>query len=280
MNQKNQRTNRITARFSQLRRTGEKGLITFITAGDPDLAATANLVLAMEQAGADLIELGVPFSDPMADGPIIQRASERALRGGTSLGRILGLVRQLRTQTEIPLVLMTYYNPVLQYGLAKFAAEAADVGVDGVIVPDLPPEESQELRQEVHRRGLDLIPLVAPTSTGERLARVGQTAPGFIYCVSLTGVTGVRDHVPADIEDFIKRVRSCCTQPLAIGFGISNPAQAARLARLGDAVIVGSAIVRVVEQYSADPAKMLAEVARLVRQLKQAIRGGEENGTL
>jgi len=273
------RQNRIDCRFDMLRRTGAKGLITYITAGDPDLETTKKLVLAMEQAGADIIELGVPFSDPMADGPIIQRASSRALAGGTSLGGILRLVGQLRVQTDIPLVLMTYYNPVLRYGLARFAADAGAAGVDGLIIPDLPPEESGELMQEASRQGIFLIPLAAPTSTGDRLARVGRAARGFVYCVSLTGVTGVRDTVPDGIGEFIKRVRNHCNQPLAIGFGISDPAQAALMAGLGDAVIVGSAIVNVVEKHVNEPAVMLEQVAALVRQLQQAVREAGKNGT-
>lgn len=273
MAQENTRQNRIDVRFDELRRTRDKGLITFITAGDPDLAATASLALAMEQAGADIIELGVPFSDPMADGPIIQRASDRSLRGGTNLDGIFRLVRQLRTQTEIPLVLMTYYNPVFRYGLAKFAARAAVAGVDGVIVPDLPVEESWELANEAQRSGLVLIPLVAPTSTQERLNKIGATARGFIYCVSLTGVTGVRTDVPPDIAEFIGRVKESCSQPLAIGFGISNPAQAALMSQLGDAVIVGSAIIKLVEEYLSDPEELVKQAADLVSRLKQGIRG-------
>jgi tryptophan synthase alpha chain len=263
--------NRIDAAFDRLRRDGRKGLIAYITAGDPSYEATGDLVLAMERAGADLIELGVPFSDPMADGPVIQQASMRALAGGTTLTGILSLVRRLREHTQIPLLLMTYYNPVLHYGLATFAADAAAAGVDGLIVPDLSVEESGPLLAELQRNRVHLIPFAAPTSTAERLARIGQQAQGFIYCVSLTGVTGARQGLPPGIEEFMQRMRVCTNRPLAIGFGISNPEQAALMAQLGDAVIVGSAIVSLVEQYDADREMMLQQVSALVGSLKQAI---------
>jgi tryptophan synthase alpha chain len=263
--------NRIDAAFERLRLSGQKGLIAYVTAGDPDYGTTAELVLALERAGADLIELGVPFSDPMADGPVIQHASQRALSGGATLSGILGLVRDLRERTQIPLLLMTYYNPVLHYGLAALAQSAASAGVDGLIVPDLPVEESGPLLAELQPNRMHLIPFAAPTSTPGRLARIGRQARGFIYCVSLTGVTGARQGLPPGIEEFIGRVRACTDWPLAIGFGISNPAQAALLARLGDAVIVGSAIVSLVERYAANREQMLEQVSALVGSLKQAI---------
>jgi tryptophan synthase alpha chain len=263
--------NRIDAVFDRLRLKGRKGLIAYITAGDPGYEATADLVLAMERAGADLIELGVPFSDPMADGPVIQQASMRALAGGTTPAGILGLVRCLRRQTQVPLLLMTYYNPVLHYGLAAFAADAAAAGVDGLIVPDLPVEESGPLLTELQQHRVYLIPFAAPTSTPERLARAGQLAQGFIYCVSLTGVTGAREGLPPGIEEFMQRVRVCTDRPLAIGFGIASPVQAALMSKLGDAVIVGSAIVSLVEQYAAEREMMLQQVSALVGSLKQAI---------
>jgi tryptophan synthase alpha chain len=273
--------NRIDAAFDRLRREGRNGLIAYITAGDPSYEATADLVLAMERAGADLIELGVPFSDPMADGPVIQQASMRALAGGTTLAGILDLVRRLRRDagaTQIPLLLMTYYNPVLHYGLAAFAADAAAVGVDGLIVPDLPVEESGPLLAELQLNRVHLVPFAAPTSTPERLARIGGAgctepgaARGFIYCVSLTGVTGARQGLPPGIEEFMQRMRACTDRPLAIGFGISSPEQAVLMAQLGDAVIVGSAIVSLVEQYAADREKMLQQVSALVGNLKQAV---------
>lgn len=264
--------NRIDARLRRLRRSGEKGLITFITAGDPDLETTSRLVLAMEEAGADMVELGVPFSDPLADGPVIQRASQRSLNGGTNLEGILMMVRELRRRTEIPLLLMTYYNPVLQYGLRRIAAEAGAAGVDGFIVPDLPLEESRPLLDELGRSGLHLVPLVAPTTTERRLEEADRVAGGFIYCVSLTGVTGMREEIPPGIMQFIERVRRCCRLPLGIGFGVSGPRQAALMARPADAVIVGSAIVRLVEEYAAQPPLLLDRVSGLVRELKEAVR--------
>ncbi len=266
--------NRIDKTFQTLREKGEKGLITYITACDPDASSTERLVLALERAGADIIELGVPFSDPMADGPVIQRASQRSLRRGTTLRQVLGVVERLRSRTEIPLVLMSYYNPLLQYGLKDLAADAAGAGVDGLIVPDLPLEESQPLLAEADRRGLALIPFAAPTSTPERLAKTAEVARGFVYCISLTGVTGMRREVPPCIEEFIKRVRRHCPHPLAIGFGISGPEQAAVLAALGDAVIVGSAIVALVEQHQGDPDVLEAEVCAFVREIKEAINRG------
>jgi tryptophan synthase alpha chain len=289
--------NRIDAVFSRLRLEGRKGLIAYVTAGDPGYEATADLVLAMERAGADLIELGVPFSDPMADGPVIQQASMRALAGGTTPAGILGLVRRLRRQTQAPLLLMTYYNPVLHYGLAAFAADASAAGVDGLIVPDLPVEESGPLLSELQPHRVHLIPFAAPTSTTERLALIDRagsdatlnvsaanpigsepggfggssTTRGFVYCVSLTGVTGAREGLPPGIQEFMQRVRACTGRPLAIGFGIASPAQAALMSKLGDAVIVGSAIVSLVERYAADREMMLQQVSALVGSLKQAI---------
>jgi tryptophan synthase alpha chain len=265
------RANRIDTCFEKLVQKGKKGLITYVTAGDPDLITTGKLVLTLECAGADIVELGVPFSDPMADGPVIQRASQRSLAAGTSLTKILDLVGDLRQRTSIPLVLMTYYNPVLNYGLPAFADRAAESGVDGLIVPDLPVEESAALRQEMNRHNLALIPLVAPTSTEERLTANGSVGRGFVYCVSLNGVTGARNGLPPHIEEFMQRVRSCCHQPLAIGFGISQPWQAHQLSILGDAVIVGSAIVSVVEHYADDRQLMLEEVSSLVKQLRSGL---------
>lgn len=266
--------NRIDKLFLKLKESGERGLFIYVTAGDPDLETTFCLVRAAEAAGADLVELGVPFSDPMADGPVIQRASRRALEAGTDLKGILELVARLRLETSIPLVLMSYYNPVLSYGLERLAGEAALAGVDGLIIPDLPVEENGPLLEASLKEGLHLIPLAAPTSTRERLAKIAASARGFIYCVSLTGVTGAREGLPPHIEEFISRARQECHKPLAIGFGISTPEQVALISRLGDAVIVGSAVVSLVEQHLADRERMLEEVTRLVRQLKNACRGG------
>lgn len=262
---------RLQDRLHKLQENGEKGLFAFITAGDPDLETTFKLVLSMEKAGVDLVELGVPFSDPIADGSVIQKASLRSLTAGTNLREILDLVMRLRSHTEIPLLLMTYYNPVLQYRLECFAVDAAETGIDGVIVPDLPLEESAPLLQELQEVGRHLIYLVAPTTTTERLEKISRAAQGFIYCVSLTGVTGMREGISPDIKGFMQRVKRHCNLPLAVGFGISNPKQAALMAEEADAVIVGSAIVSLVEQYQSQPEVMQERVVGLVKELKEAI---------
>ncbi|KNZ68350.1 tryptophan synthase subunit alpha [Thermincola ferriacetica] len=262
--------NRIKQKFDNLARRGEKGLITFVTAGDPDLETTVRLVLEMEKAGADIVELGVPYSDPLADGPVIQKASLRALKNGTALKGIFGAVREVRKQSNIPLILMTYYNPVLRYGLAAFAAEALTVGVDGVIVPDLPVEEAAPLERELTAQGLYLIPLVAPTSGAERIKRITAGDRGFVYCVSLTGVTGIRQGVPPGLEDFLDCVRRNTANPLAVGFGVSHPEQAREIAKHCDAVIVGSALVKTIEEYQNSP-DLLVHVKNFVHSLKEAI---------
>lgn len=237
--------NRIDAAFSKLREKHRKGLITYITAGDPDLAVTGMLVEEMSRRGADIIELGVPFSDPLADGPVIQAASQRALMKGVSLRDILCLAGELRERTDVPLALMTYYNPVYSYGIRDFACDTARMGVDGVIVPDLPLEESAELAGFLEDAGVHFIYFLAPTSTQERIMKVAERARGFIYCVSVTGVTGAREGIPTAGRELLERVRPYTDTPLALGFGISSPQQAALVP--ADAVIVGSAIVKLVE---------------------------------
>ena len=201
---KTTKQNRIEEAFKRLKEKNQKALIPFITAGDPDLDKTGELVMAMEKAGADIIELGVPFSDPIADGPIIQRASYRALKGGVSLRKILGLVKDLRRETSVPIVLMTYYNPVFKYGLSEFVKDAVGAAVDGIIVPDLPPEEGRGIIEEGMKAGLDTIFLIAPTSTRERIKMISALSRGFIYYVSLTGVTGARESLPTEVEESVK----------------------------------------------------------------------------
>lgn len=213
----------------------------------------------------DLIELGVPFSDPVADGPVIQAASKRALAAGVTLPEILELVKNLRSGLAVPLILMSYYNPLLQYGLERLTADLAAAGVDGLIVPDLPLEENPPLRQTLEPAGLALIPLVAPTTPGERLARIAATARGFIYCVSLTGVTGVREGLPPGIDEYLAGVRAVTDLPLGIGFGIGSPDQARLLAPMGDGIIVGSALVDVLYQEG------LPAALRLVERLRHAL---------
>ncbi|MBE0466873.1 MAG: tryptophan synthase subunit alpha [Candidatus Desulforudis sp.] len=261
--------NRITRVFAELNARGEKALIPFVTAGYPDLETTAELVLGMARAGADVIELGVPFSDPLADGPTIQRASQAALSGGINLRQIVALVARLREQTAVPLVLMSYFNPILSYGLEAFVSEASRAGVDGLIVPDLPVEEADPLLELGDARGLALIPLVAPTSTPERITRIAAKARGFVYCVSLTGVTGRHGGFSKKLAEVIGNVRAQTGLPLAIGFGIAEPGQVRELAPYADALIVGSAIVNRISAAGENGA--VKAVQNLVTELKQAL---------
>ena len=244
---------RIADGFTDLKREGKKGFIPFITAGDPDLASTEKLLITLAQSGATLIELGVPFSDPMADGPVIQRASERALKNNFGLQDILDLVARARKQIDTPIILFSYYNPLFQFGLKRLAAAAKDAGLDGVLVTDLSPEESGEFERELRARDLDMIFLVAPTSTDERLKLVSERASGFIYAVSRAGVTGTREAVSAEAEKLVNRVRKFSELPVAVGFGISNAEQVKDVHRYADAVVVGSAIVAEMERLGGSP---------------------------
>lgn len=244
---------RIEDSFNTLKRQGKKGFIPFITAGDPDLATTEKLLVTLSRTGATLIELGVPFSDPMADGPVIQRASERALKQNFGLQELLDTAARARKQIDIPIILFSYYNPLLQFGLQRVAKAARDAGLDGVLVTDLTPEESGELEAELRAQGLDMIFLVAPTSTDERLQLVAQHASGFVYAVSRAGVTGTRSSVSAEAEKLVTRMRQFSALPIAVGFGISNADQVADVHRYADAVVVGSAIVAEMERLSGTP---------------------------
>nr|WP_246525639.1 tryptophan synthase subunit alpha [Geomobilimonas luticola] len=228
---------------------GEKALITFITAGDPDLATTEKLIPLMERAGADIIELGVPFSDPMADGPTIQLASERALAAGTTVAKILATVKSVRRHSQVPLLLMGYYNPIFVYGPEKFLADAAEAGVDGVLLVDLPPEEAGAFKTMADRHGVNVIFLLTPTSDKARLDKVARLGSGFIYYVSVTGVTGARQSVASSVFDAVAGIRAKVRLPLAVGFGIADPEQAGRVARVADGVVVGSAIVKLFETH-------------------------------
>ena len=263
----------IAAKFHELSQAGEMGLVAYVTAGDPTLDATEKIVLAAAAAGADVIELGVPFSDPLADGPVIQRASERALRSGTSLTSVVELVRKLRLKTAVPLVLFSYYNPILQMGLDKFATEAAAAGASGVLITDVIPEESAEYRAAVQARGLDTIFLAAPTSTDVRLALIAKASSGFLYLISRTGVTGTRDALPEGLPELVRRVRAQTRLPIAVGFGVSLPSHVSVLGGIADAVVVGSAIVATVEQAGSADAAAEA-VGELVGRLKRAGRDG------
>jgi tryptophan synthase alpha chain len=260
---------RISQRFAALRQTGQMGLVAYLTAGDPSLAATEQFVLALAEAGADIIELGVPFSDPVADGPVIQRASERALRAGTTLAGVLSLVKSLRAKTQVPLVLFSYYNPVLQMGLEKFAEAAKTAGADGALLTDVTPEEATEYRAAMASHGLDTIFLAAPTSPDERLALISSATTGFLYLISRTGVTGAKDQLAEELPALARRVRRFTDLPIAIGFGISQPGHVSLLGGLADAAVVGSALVEEIERAETVDAAAAALAAR-VKLLKGA----------
>lgn len=256
---------RIEAAFSELKRQGKKGFIPFITAGDPDLKSTAELLV--ELSGATVIELGVPFSDPMADGPVIQRASERALRHGIGVGQIINLVRDARKKIQTPIILFSYFNPLLQFGIKRLAAEAKAAGIDGVLVTDLSPEEAGEFESELRANDLDMIFLIAPTSTDERLKLVAQHARGFIYAVSRAGVTGVRTNVSAEAEKLVNRMRRFSSLPIAVGFGISSREQVKDVHRYADAVVIGSAIVSEIERLEGATTDLAKGIGEFVKQL-------------
>jgi len=260
---------RISETFERLQHARERALLPYVTAGDPDLATTKALVLEMARHGGDLIELGVPFSDPLADGPIIQRASQRALQGGTTLRKILQLVIDLRQETDVPLILMTYYNPIFRYGEEAFVAAALAAGVDGIIVPDLPPEEGHTLSTLTLGTPLDLIFLMAPTSTPARMALIADASQGFIYYVSRLGITGVREQLADDLGSMLTHVRARTLKPVAVGFGVSNPEHMRLVAELADGVAVGSAIVKLVEEARGREV-MLDRVGAFVAALKAA----------
>jgi tryptophan synthase alpha chain len=269
---------RIKAKFADLKQEGKTGLIIFLTVGFPDLEATRQLVPALVAAGADAVELGVPFSDPLAEGPVIQESSFRALEQGVTLSDCLSLVAELREQVpDTPLILMGYYNPIYNYGLEKFAQESRRVGVDGVIVVDLPHEEWGPLAQHCSVLGISIIPLLAPTSTDASIKATTASASGFVYCVSLTGVTGARDQVSRRSFDLLKRVRAHSSLPLALGFGISRREHVEEVGKLADAVVVGSALVRVMLESPRD--QLVANASRLVAELAGGplpVKGGNQ----
>jgi tryptophan synthase alpha chain len=279
------KSTRISKRFAELRASGELGIVAYITAGDPSLDATLRFVLALASAGADVIELGVPFSDPLADGPTIQRASERALKSGTTLAGVIDVVRrvrqlkspfasnELRPLNEVPIVLFSYYNPILQMGLEKFAAAASSVGADGVLATDLTPEESEDYRRIMHLHNLDTIFLGAPTSTDERLTKIAACSSGFLYLISRTGVTGAKDALPDDLPALLRRARKATQLPIAVGFGISLPGHVSVLGGLADAAVIGSALVSEIENAKSVEAAAAALGDR-IRALKDAARHG------
>jgi tryptophan synthase alpha chain len=275
-----QNSTRIARCFAELRASGELGIVAYLTAGDPSIDATLKFVLALEEAGADVIELGVPFSDPLADGPTIQRASERALKNGATLRGVLDLVMRIRKSSQVPLVVFSYYNPVLQMGLEKFATDAAAAGADGVLITDLTPEESPDYREILARHHLDTVFLAAPTSDAARLAKIAEVSSGFLYIISRTGVTGAKDTMADDLPALLRRVRAATPLPLAVGFGISQASHVSMLGGLADAAVVGSALVSEIETATAADNsaaaidRAAAALVARVRPLKEAARRG------
>lgn len=262
-------TTRLEQAFATRAEAGHAALVTYIMAGDPTLPVSAEIALALQEAGADILEIGVPFSDPIADGPTIQDAGLRALKEGVTLSKVIDMVAGVREQgLKIPVVLMGYLNPIMRMGYAEFAERAVAAGVDGVIIPDFPADEAQALLSELDRVGMAPVQLVAPTTTDARIEYVSSKSRGFLYYVSLTGVTGIRDSLPADISERIRRVQSLSPVPVAVGFGVSNPEMARALGQVAPGVVVGSAIVKLVEKHGVDAPQ---HVSSFVRQLKGAL---------
>ena len=261
---------RIHNKFEELKEKGKAALVTYLTAGDPSLEATPDIIYKLEESGADIIELGVPFSDPMADGPTIQLASERALKNGTTVKGVLDIVSKIRKRSEIPIITFGYYNPFLSYGLRRFSEDARNAGVDGLLVVDLPPEEADEFKIHTDKAGLDLVFLLAPTSTSERIRLVSERASGFIYLVSVTGVTGERPAMDYSLESLVREIKNHTRLPVGIGFGVSTPDQAARIANFADAVIVGSALIRIIEKYGNNGKELFKEISGFISGLSKA----------
>ena len=261
---------RIGPTFDLLQREGKKALIPFITAGYPNLAITEKLIFEVEKHGADILELGVPFSDPMADGPVIQYSSECSLSQGTNLKMILKLVQKVRLKTSLPIILMGYYNPFFSYGVQRFCADAKRAGVDGMLVVDLPPEEAAEMKSHADAAGLDLIFLLAPTSNDDRIKLIVKNSSGFIYYVSLTGVTGVRTRLDRDIRGQVEKIKKITHLPIGVGFGISTPRQAQKVAKWADAVVVGSAVIKTIQQSKTSSA-IVSNVGQFISSLRKAI---------
>ena len=258
---------RIAERFSQLRKAGKTGLVTYVTAGDPDLARSADIIRRLDKAGADILEIGVPFSDPLADGPVIQRATERALAAGTTLNGVLEMLKSLRADISAPVVIFSYANPILRMGLEQFVREARAAGVDGVLTLDMPPEEGETFRAAFAQAGIDTIFLLSPTTTVERIRRASELGSGFLYGISRLGVTGVRDTVDDSARELAMRVKPETHLPLALGFGISKPEHVRAIGQWADAAVVGSALVKVIAEHGQAPG-LLDEVERYVRWLR------------
>lgn len=262
--------NRIEKRLAELKNKKQKTLIVYITAGDPNLKTTEKLILSFNRLNVGMIELGIPFSDPLADGKTNQLAAARSLKSGTTLKKILIMIKRIREKVEIPIVLFTYLNPILKYDIKKFAVDAKNYGVDGVLVLDLPPEESKEYCRIMKEKKISTIFLVAPTSTSERIKKISQTATGFIYCVTRTGVTGERVDMPKSVSEIVKKIKKYSSLPVALGFGISNPQHVKILSKICDAVVVGSAIVRKIEE-NLGKSSLIPEVIKLVKSLKKPL---------
>lgn len=264
--------NRIKKTFNKLRKRKKKAFIVYITAGYPSLALTEKMVLVLERAGVDIIELGVPFSDPMADGLTIQKSSEKALKAGTTLDKILKSVKNIRKKSQIPIVLMSYLNPVYHYGAKKFVKDAVRCGVDGAIFPDLPPEEAIEFEKAAKGKDFYIIFLASPTSTSSRIKAIAKHSRGFIYYVSLTGVTGARDILPSHISRNIKKIKRVTGKPVCVGFGVSNERQAQNISRVADGVIIGSAIVNIIRKYE-KKRSLDKTVGKFASRLAKAVHG-------
>lgn len=268
---------RLTDTFTRLRTEGRPGLVTYTTAGDPDLSRSADILLALDAAGADVLEVGVPFSDPLADGPVIQRATERALAAGGSLRATLALIGSIRGRLRAPIVIFSYANPLLRLGLESFARHAAEVGVDGVLALDLPIEEADTFRETLAGAGLDTIFLLSPTTTDARIRKAAALGRGFLYGISRLGVTGARDRVASDAAALVRRVRAVTTLPIALGFGISRPEHVAEVGAYADAAVVGSALVSLIAEHAQSP-DLLPRVEAYVRSLRKACHRRELAG--
>jgi len=267
---------RIEQRFAELGRAGDGGLVAYAVAGHPTVEGCAASLDAIAAAGADVIEIGIPFSDPLADGPVIQAASQRALQNEMTPTGVLELVAAFRRTHQTPVVLMTCYNPIYQYGVARFAEDCATVGVDGAIVTDLPPEEAQEWVEAARANAIDTVFLLAPTSSPARMKAVADLATGFVYCISRLGVTGARREIPADLSDLVSRIRAQTPKPIAVGFGLSRPEHVAQVCGIADGAVIGSALVALMEQ--AEGAALPQTVGRFVEELKAATRGIRKSG--
>jgi len=263
---------RIGQAFQKLKEKGEKALVAYVTAGDPDLDKTREIMIGLKEAGVDILEVGVPFSDPTADGPVIQEAAQRALNKGTTLENILDMIEDLRKTEDLPpVVLFGYYNPIYAYGIERFADRAKAAGVDGLLVVDLPPEEAGELRRETDSKGMDFISLIAPTTSEERIGLIARQGRGFLYYISITGVTGTARPDMKSVKRDIARIRACTDLPLVVGFGMSTPEQAGAFGPLADGIVIGSAFVRLIAEFAHSP-DLVARVSALARTIKGAMR--------